>query len=105
MLLATLLVAGALSLFRIPAWSPVVELLVRIVREEPAKPEAESLPVPAPMPAPLPAPEPGAPAGLTETRPTVGREVLEESRPGTDWGKMKDQAVQEYLDSEVETYG
>lgn len=104
MLLAVLLVAGALSLIRmpaVPAWSPVVELLVRIVWEEPAQSETESLPVPAPMPAT----EPDATAGPTEAPPTMGREVLEESPPGTDWKAMNDQAVREYLDSEVETYG
>jgi len=104
MLLATLLVAGALSLIRlpvVPAWSPVVNLLVRIVNEPltetPAEAEIESEPLP---PAESQAAESAAP------RPqTVGREALQEARTGTDWDTLRDEVVQEYLDREVETYG
>ena len=53
MLLASLLVAGALSLIRmpsVPAWSPMVELIVRIVQDAPeALPEPQALVSPEPV--------------------------------------------------------
>ena len=103
MLLATFIVAGVLSVIRVPVmpvWSPVVELLVRIVQEPPA---AE----PAALPAQPPMATPGSDAGerAVEAPPTMGRDALQESQPGTDWDSARDQAVQEYLDSQIETYG
>lgn len=104
MLLATLLVAGALSVIRLPvapAWSPVVDLLVRIVNEPlaetPAEAEVES--------EPLPAAESQAAESAAPRPQTVGREALQASRAGTNWDAVRDEVVQEYLDREVETYG
>ncbi len=103
MLLATFIVAGVLSVIRapvMPVWSPVVELLVRIVQEPPAA-EPEALPAQPPMATP------GSDAGerAVEAPPAMGRDALQESQPGTDWDSARDQAVQEYLDSQIETYG
>jgi hypothetical protein len=104
MLLATLLVAGALSLIRlpvVPAWSPVVDLLVRIVNEPPAETPAEAQVESEPLP-----PSESQAAESTASPPlTMGGETLQESRAGTDWDAMHDEVVQEYLDREVETYG
>ncbi len=103
MLLATFIVAGVLSVIRapvMPVWSPVVELLVRIVQEQPAaEPEA-----PPTQPS-MATPRPDAGERVVEAPPTTGREALEESEPGTDWDSARDQAVQEYLDTQIETYG
>ncbi len=104
MLLATLLVAGALSLIRfpvMPAWSPVVDLLVRIVQQPPAAADAEA------APEPLPASGSQANADTAAAIPplTIGGEALQESRTGTDWDALRDEVVQEYLDREAETYG
>ncbi len=56
MLLATFIVAGILSVIRapvIPVWSPVVELLVRIVQEPPAaEPETQQTQPPLATPSP-----------------------------------------------------
>ena len=103
MLLATLIVAGVLSVIRapvMPAWSPIVELLVRIVQEQPAA-EPEALQTQPP----LATPSPDAGERVVESAPTIGRDALEESETGTDWDSARDQAVQEYLDSQIETYG
>ena len=103
MLLATFIVAGILSVIRVPVmpvWSPVVELLVRIVQEPPAaEPEMQQTQPPLATP--------GSDAGerAVEAPPTMGRDALQESQPGTDWDSARDQAVQEYLDSQIETYG
>ena len=103
MLLATFIVAGVLSVIRVPVmpvWSPVVELLVRIVQEQPAAETAtpQTLPPTATSP-------PDARDRVVEPRPTTGREALEERQPETDWDAAGDRAVQEYLDSQIETYG
>ena len=108
MLLASLLVAGALSLIRmpsVPAWSPMVELIVRIVQVAPA-----ALPEPQALVSPEPVLEPTQEQALTEeSAPTMGRDVLEENRRGVEWGidwdAAREQAVQEYVDSQEETYG
>jgi hypothetical protein len=104
MLLATLLVAGALSLIRlpvVPAWSPVVDLLVRIVNKPPAETPAEAQVESEPLP-----PAESQAAESTASPPlTMGGETLQESRAGTDWDTLRDEVVQEYLDREVETYG
>ena len=103
MLLATLFVAGVLSVIRapvMPAWSPVVELLVRIVQESPAA-EPEALPEQPPVATP----SPDAGERAVEAPPTMGRDALQESEPGTDWDSARDKAVQEYVDSQIETYG
>ncbi len=102
MLLATLFVAGALSLIRfpdVPTWSPVVDLLVRIVQESPAAADAEA------EPEPLPAPRSEARAGTAVQPPTtLGGDALQETRT-TDWDALHERVVQEYLDREVESYG
>ncbi len=103
MLLATFIVAGVLSVIRVPAmpvWSPVVELLVRIVQEQPAAETAAPQTLP-----PMATSRPDAGERVVEPRPTTGREALEERQPETDWAAAGDQAVQEYLDSQIETYG
>lgn len=104
MSLATLLVVGALSLFRmplVPAWSPVFELLVRIVREQPVEAETE----PLQMPAPTAVPNEDASEGTAEPPPTMGVEALEPGRPGIDADALREQIVQEYMDRQIETYG
>ena len=105
MLLAAVFVAGALSLVRmplIPAWFPVVELLVRIVDDTRiAAPETE-----APLPAsPVQTPSEELSEVSRASAPTMGRDVLDENQAGFDWDAARDQAVQEYVDSQDETYG
>lgn len=104
MLLASLFVAGALSLLRmpsVPAWSPMVELMVRIVQDAP-----EALPEPPALVSPEPISEPTQEQAVTEElAPTMGRDVLEENRQGIDWDAAREQAVQEHVDSQEETYG
>jgi len=103
MLLATLFVASALSLIRfplIPTWTPVVDLLVRIVQkpavEATADADLESLPASRSEPNEGSTPQPPT---------TTGGEALQETRAGTDWEALHDDVVQEYLDREAETYG
>ena len=103
MLLATFIVAGVLSVIRVPVvpvWSPVVELLVRIVQEQPAPETAAPQTLP-----PMATSPPDAADRVVEPRPTTGREALEERQQETDWDAAGDQAVQDYLDSQIETYG
>ena len=105
MLLATMLVAGALSLFRwptLPAWSPLLELVVRIVGDTPAAVSDADAPV-APAPTLTQSQEQADQAA--EPAPTVGRDVLEENREAVDWDAARDRAVQEYVDSQLESYG
>lgn len=105
MLLASLLVAAALSLIRmplIPAWTPVLELIVRIVDNTAAEePETEALPPAAPVLTPVEEPSELA----RESAPTMGRDVVEENRPGVEWDAAREQAVKEYVDSQADTYG
>ncbi len=103
MLLATLFVAGALSLIRFPDtpnWSPVVELLVRIVQEPPTEAVA------AAEPESLPASSSQADDSAASPPPlTMGGEALQETRTDTDWDALRDEVLQEYLDRQTETYG
>ena len=101
MLLATLIVAGVLSVIRapvVPAWSPMVELLVRIVQEQLAPEPAAEAPRTA-------MPSASAREPVVEPPPATGREALRESQTPSDWDDSRDQAVREYLDSQLETYG
>ncbi len=105
MLLATLIVAGVLSVIRVPivpAWSPMVELLVRIVQEQPAAEPAAEAPQTQPSTA---TPSASAREAAVEPPPATGREALRESQAPSDWDDSRDQAVREYLDSQLETYG
>jgi len=104
MLLASLLIAGALSLFRmpsIPAWSPVVELMVRIVEKAPSEtPETQTRVSPEAVVTPSQEQSEVA----RESAPTMGQDVLEENRQGVDWDAASEQAVREYVDSQEESY-
>ena len=40
-----------------------------------------------------------------ESAPIMGRDVLEENRQGVDWDAASERAVQEYVDSQEESYG
>lgn len=103
--LATLLVAGVLSTLsmpKVPAWSPLLELVVHIVNTQPeprSEPERETLPVPEQDTA-----EDVAEI-LEEPPPAAGQQNQRQSTPVTDWDAVGEQAIESYLDSQVETYG
>ena len=104
MLFASMLLAGALSLIRfpsVPAWSPVVELMVRIVSEKPEEvPEMEALLSPEPVLTPS-----EEPSEVTqESVPMMRRDALKENSPNVEWDAARDRAVKEYIDSQAETY-
>ena len=111
MLLAALLVAGALSTLRYPiAETPLnlVDLLVQIVDVEPVKPEqvAEIAP-PEPIPEPLVPPEIAEP--LPEPQPQAEPEQegvaedVDDPEPWTDWQKIGVEVVKEIVESEAKT--
>ena len=98
MLLAALLVAGALSTLRYPiAETPLnlVDLLVQIVDVEPVKPEqvAEIAP-------PEPIPEPQLQA---EPEQEGVAEDVDDPEPWTDWQKIGVEVVREIVESEAKT--
>ncbi len=102
MLLAAVIVAGVLSLVRMPdlaAFPPVVEILVNILQDPVPEIEEETVQQPTQdaqtQDSPLPE-EAAAPPTST------GGDTLEESRTGTDWEAMHDQVVQKYMDLELE---
>jgi hypothetical protein len=110
MLLATLLVAAVLSVLRFPTidfLAPVMELVVDIVRDEPAKPELVSVPQPEPAPLteePLTDVEP---ALQTTANPvTVSEDLAVESQStpaavaelSIEWEVEKQKAVQRAVD-------
>ena len=107
MLLSAVIVAALLSLFRmpvVPAWTPVVELMVRIINEPPKVEETEPLPLPLPPPVvPEPMVEPVQDAA--EMPPSTGRDSAEEGSPDTSWDAASKRAVQDYVDSQLESYG
>ena len=109
MLIAALLVAGALSLLRYPVASvslDPVDLFVRIVEIEPEHPEeiAETTP-PEPIPEALPPPEVVEP--LPEPQPPPEQESVAEDidhpEPWTDWRAIGEEVVKEVVESEAKT--
>ncbi len=106
MLLAAVIVAGVLSLIRmldLPAFPPVVEILVTILQDVPEVEEETAIqPTKDAQTQDSPLLEEAA-APPTST----GGDTLEESRTGTDWEAMYDQVVQKYMDLELEqeSYG
>lgn len=103
--LATLIVAGllhSLSMPAVPAWSPLLKVVVQIVNT-PTAPRAK----PEPETAPLPVPEttPDVAEILAEPPPAAGQQERQDSAPATDWNVVGEQAMERYLDSELETYG
>jgi hypothetical protein len=104
MLLSTLFIAALLSLFRmpvVPAWTPVVELMVRIINEPPKVEEFGPLPPAQVVPEPRAEPAQNT-AGMP---PGTGRKSVEEGSPDTNWDAASEQAVQDYVDSQLESYG
>jgi hypothetical protein len=104
MLLSTVFIAALLSLFRmpaVPAWTPVVEIMVRIVNDAPKVEELES---PPPVPV-VPEPKLESVQSAAEIRPSTGRDSAEEGSPDTNWDAASEQAVQDYVDSQLESYG
>jgi len=103
MLLATVLVAGVLSQLKlpdVPAWSPVLELAVRIISEQPVEPAEEEL---APtVPATLPA---ETASEVEEPAPTAGQQATEAGAVDNDWDSASERAIENYLDSQLEDYG
>ena len=101
MLLAAVIVAGVLSLIRMPdfpAFPPVVEIIVNILQDLPEV-EEESVQQPTQDAQTQDSPlleEAAAPPTST------GGDTLEESRTGTDWEAMHEQVVQKYMDLELE---
>jgi len=101
MLLATIIVAGVLSLVRmpgVPAFPPVVEILVNIL-QEPVPEVEEAFPQPT-----LDAQTEDSPLLEEAAAPPAptGGDTLEESGTGTDWEVVQDQAVREYMKLELE---
>ena len=102
MLLAAVIVAGVLSLIRmpdIPAYPPLVEIIVNILQDPVPEIDEESVLQPTQDAQTQDSPlleEAAAPPTST------GGDTLEESRSGTDWEAMHDQVVQRYMDLELE---
>jgi len=111
MFLATLLLAGALSMLRYPVAETslnIVDLLVQIVDVEPVKPEqvAEITP-PEPIPEPLAPPEIVEP--FPEPQPQAEPEQesvakdIDDPGPWTDWQTIGEEVVREIVESEAKT--
>lgn len=111
MFVATLLLAGALSMLRYPVAETsldLVDLLVRIVDDEPEPPAevAENIP-PEPMPAALPPPELAEPLPEPQLQARPEQETVAEDiddpEPWTDWQAIGEEVVKEVVESKLKT--
>lgn len=98
MLLAALVVAGVLSLLRLPApgqFAPLLELVIEIVRTQPeAEREPQLLPpTPQPLEAPVQEPPIVKPAEVAPSE-----EAAVQTEP-TDWEVLRDEAIKAVLDA------
>lgn len=110
MLLATLLVAGVLSVLRFPPLPEIpglFEIIVRVV--QPAEEEAGAEPGSVPDATEAQPPAPQAPAESDSiSAPAIAGEVaepVETTERGYDWDAARERAAAEYVESQREDYG
>lgn len=101
MVLATALVAAALTLFRMPApgrFAPLLELVVELARPQPVTvPEPEAIPAPPIVPPQEPAAEQPLQRGAID-EPAPSAASSEDGVPA-DWEALRDEAIREVLDA------
>lgn len=103
MVLAAVLLAGMLSLVRLPApgeFGPLLELVVELTRPEPlVEPEPEVVPPPPPVPEIIDEQAPAAtvPEPVTESPPA--EEQASGEGAAIDWEIERDKAIKEVLDA------
>lgn len=113
MLVAALLVAGALSMLRYPVARVALDLedlLVQIVDVEPAQPEqVAEITLPDPIPDPLAPPEIVGPLPEPQLQAETERESvaedIDDAEPWTDWQTIGEEVVKKIVESEAKTIG